>query len=99
MVKSHDSYSQVEVWVLTKTFRVVTGLQVYCEVRMDHGEGPLHYIGGKEGQPYLTCYMSSQYIFYSFYTFPISEEGKKSMLDHLETKGKGLVALVLYWCL
>jgi hypothetical protein len=46
----------------------------------------------------LVTHLHSPY-FHSRFVFYISEEGKKSTMDHLERKGRILVALALYWCL
>ena len=67
---------------------------------MDHVEGPLHiFLVEKEGQPYLTRYISSFSIFYSLFEFYIGVEGKKNMMDHIDRRGSILVALALYWFL
>ena len=66
---------------------------------MDHVEGPLHILlVEKEGQPYLTSHISS-FFFHIFLEFYIGEEGKESMMDHIERRGRILVALAFYWCL
>ena len=46
----------------------------------------------------LVTHLHSPY-FHSHFVFCISEEGKKSTMDHLERKGRILVALALYKCL
>ena len=38
-------------------------------------------------------------LFHYFFEFYIGDEGKKSMMDHLEKRGGIIVALDLYWCL
>ena len=48
---------------------------------MDHVEGPLHVLlVGKEGQSYLTSYISSSFslFFHSLFEFYIGEEGKRA---------------------
>ena len=56
---------------------------------MDHVEGPLHILlVGKEGQPYLTSYVSSFSLFFNLKKIDIGEEGKESMMDYLEKRGR-----------
>ena len=45
----------------------------------------------------VTCLHS--FFFSFFFEFYIGEEGKKSMMDCIERRGRILVALALYWCL
>ena len=47
---------------------------------------------GKEGQPYLTSYISSLF-FHFLFEFYINKEGKKSMMDHIEVRGRDFVVV------
>ena len=61
MVRSLDSHRKVVRWVLGKPFYVVTGPQAWCEVRMDHGAGPLHILlAVKEGRIWFHVIISLQ---------------------------------------
>ena len=74
----------------------------FCEVRMDHVEGPLHILlVGKEGQPRFTSYMSSFVLLFItlFFSFILVKKEKESMMDHFERRWWILIALALYWCL
>ena len=67
---------------------------------MDHVHGPLHILlVGKRGNPTLLVSMFFLSPFHSLFEFYIGEEGKESMMDHLERRGRILVVLALYWYL
>ena len=69
---------------------------------MDHVEGPLHILlMEKRGNPtslVLYIYIHSLF-FHSLFEFYIGEERKESMMDHIERRGRILVAFALHWCL
>ena len=65
-------------------------------MKVDHVEGPLHvHWWKKEGHPYLTRYISSFLFYFLFFESHIHGEGMKSMMDHLERRGRIHVALAL----
>ena len=67
---------------------------------MDHVEAPLHILlVEKKGRPISPpTYLHSLFIHFLF-EFYIGMEGKESMMDHIERKGRSLIPLALYWCL
>jgi hypothetical protein len=67
---------------------------------MDHVEISLYILLVEKGAtlPHSLC-ISIFSLFLLFFEFYIGEEGKKSMMEHLERRGSILAALDIYWCL
>ena len=83
MVRALDFRPKVVPWVLGKPFYVVTGSQVYCEVRMDHVVGPLHVLlTGKEGRIWfnIICLKLYQFERITWWCLSVQESALQSIL-------------------
>jgi hypothetical protein len=67
---------------------------------MDHVEGLLRILlVGKRGSPsYLTNHISL-FSFFTFFLSFTSMRKEESMMNHIDKRGRSIVALALYWCL